>query len=137
MRGIKLTVAIISIIIGAFGILGGVAITIMGAVGAAFIADIANDMNFSGAVAAIFVSMGLVVLAISIAYLVLGIKFTSQKPNKGVAIALLVFYIIGSLSLFSFDPVIIVSSLLSVAMAALLIVYLAKLGKQQQPPILS
>jgi len=130
MRGMKLTVAIISIIQGVLAILGGIGITIMGLMGAAFVNDIAGDLNFSGTIAVFFAIIGAIALAIGIIFLVLGIKFCSHKPNKGIAITLLVFYIIGAFSVIGGVETL-VAGLISILCVVFLIIYLVKLGKHQ------
>jgi len=145
MRGYKLTAAIFTIIQGVLGTLGGLAMIILGIVMMASRttegawAELANALGtFFGA---IFLFLGIVTMGFSILFLVLGIKFTSHKPNKGIAITLLVFY-----SLFAFSGLIMlfaepISGIFSLLIYVLCIVmislYLAALakGRQTQPGV--
>jgi len=132
MRGCKLSVAIITIVIGVLGALGGIFMILWGALswGAA------SNMERFGALVAFFGAMlvfvGIVALAFGALYLFLGIKFLSHKPNKGIAVTLLVLNILGSLSIFGFTWETTLVALPSIVCVILLIVYLVKLGKQNQ-----
>jgi len=136
MKGVKKAAAIISIIEGALGILGGIIVILVGALFNTFgdmikdfITTITDDVGYGynidwSAIQVIFqtalIFAGIIVLLLAVAKLILGIKFNGNKPNKGIAIALLVLNIVGAMGL------------LSVAVIVLTIVYLVLLGKHPE-----
>ena len=137
MRGVKLTVAIITIILGSIATLAGVGLTFMGLMWGAIGAQLAGTEleaifgAFGSAIGAMILFGGLIVLAISIILIVLGSKFCSRKPNKGIAITLIVIYGLETLSLLGGNP----AGILGAAMLALCIVYLVLLGKQNKQQV--
>jgi len=87
------------------------------------------DFGMSMDISSLIAVAGGVMIALGAVFLFLGIKFCSRNPNKGIAIALLVIYIIGALSILT-DPML---GVLPLILAILLVVYLVKLGKQDAP----
>jgi len=112
MRALKVIVAIFTILIGAGIILAGLALVGIGIVfvaGLGILGNVAESITdmfaqlgamLMGIVGVIMIIGGIVCLVIGILWLVLGVKFTSRKPNKGIAITLIVFYLIGSTSIY-------------------------------------
>ena len=147
MRGIKLTVAIVTIILGVISLLGGIALIVLGAFVSGFISGLYGSGTagllagaIAGAVAAVLIILGIVVLLFGVLYLTLGIKFTSRKPNQGIAITLLIFYGLGAIVSF-YDVIVdgglelLASGIIMSILVALLIVYLAKLKNMPPPPV--
>lgn len=132
MRGFKLTTAIVTIIESIFITIGGIGVIMIGVLGAGFFGDVfasvglEDALGMIGSIMAIVVIVGVIILALGILFLVLGIKFCSHKPNKGIAITLLVFNILGAFSVFTYA----FSGIVSIVMVVFLIIYLVLLGKQ-------
>ena len=155
MRAIKLLVAICTILIGIGLLLGALAIIGLGFVfvaGLGILGTVAESVTdvfaqmgalFLGIVGVVLIVAGIACLIVGVLWLVLGVKFTSRKPNKGIAITLIVFYLIGSASLFDGIAVLMNGSVtmsdglitlamggFCVLMVVFLILYLVLLGKR-------
>ncbi|MCL2756439.1 MAG: hypothetical protein FWE45_05345 [Firmicutes bacterium] len=137
MRGCKLTVAIITIIQAVFAIAGAVFTLVVGII---FVAGTNQDAtgwealgNALGALLGAFmIGASVVALPFGIIYLILGIKFTSRKPNRGIAITLIVLNALTVFGVFTFEPAGITTGLFGIAMIVLTSIYLSKLGKYQR-----
>jgi len=147
MRGFKLTVAVLTIIEGAFAILGGIAAIVIGSLlraldwnwdwesilgnGYQDVRDTLPNFDFAIFMSTVLIVGGIIAIGLGIMFLIFGIKFCSHKPNKGIAITLLVFNAIGLVALF-IPPF--AGGVIAALNLAFLIVYLVKLGKHNQPP---
>jgi len=153
MRAVKVIIAIITTIIGIAITIGAVAIIGFGVVliiGAAGVGNTLDSMVNSlgdafrqiyAVMAAFFgvilIFVGLVAIVPGIIYLILGIKFFSGRPNKGIAITLIVFYFlgIGGTGLTLADGIMfetLIGTIFFGAMIALLVLYLVLLGKKEK-----
>ena len=134
MRACKLIVAILTIIEGIGVIIGGVGIAILGFFWQSFEKAVLQEMGFAGNIfggfIAIIASLIMIIcVAVGIVFLVLGIKFCSTKPNKGIAITLIVLYGLAVLGLtFSTG----FGGILVIAQLALSITYLVLLIKSEK-----
>ena len=142
MRGMKLAVAIITIVRGSIYALSGLMLLFLG-----MIAGVSGSNNYFGnlvvgIVGFVFMFLGLIFIGFAALYLVLGIKFCGQKPDKGIAITLLVLSSIEAfffLITFLADPFSIFMNFLNVgatvASIVLLSMYLSNLSKQGLNPM--
>jgi len=143
MKGFKKTVAILAIVQGALSILGAVVCMILvvvfrrgrifhygeNSIGKDFVEDpgIWPDVFRDGLIpilTGLMVFAAIVSLAFGITYIILGKKFFSEKPDKGIAIAIIVF---GFLNL----------SVLSIVSIVYTFIYLSKLNGQTSPQALA
>ena len=124
MRGVQLSAAIISIVVGAIGTIFGLLI----AIGGGLVADI----GFGG-IGAVIVIIGVLKMGVNVGAIVLGGMFCINKRQMGVGIALLVMNVISMIfwilmfSVFSIFPM-----LANIACIALIITYLVMLGQKPQ-----
>ena len=141
MRGLKLTIAIITIILASVGLLVAL---FVGLLAFGFLGDNmpsygywANGWldNHDGQVLELMIYSLLFGLTLSILFLILGIMFCSRNRTKGVALTLLVFYIlgvaVGIINSLRGDLIYIAACVLCGVMIILLIVYLANSGGRQ------
>jgi len=137
MRGFKLTVAIFTLIQGIGLVAMGVAAIVLGGIaigsttgateGWAVLGDALGNL-----LGGMLIVVGIFVLAIGIPLLILGAKFCSTKPNRGIAITLIVLYSLVALGSLPAIPHGLVSTGFAVLMIVFLAVYLSKLGKHQR-----
>jgi len=128
MNGQKRAAAVLAIIEGAILILAAIGIFIFVAVfknaGADYmdllVYDRYGDMLENGIIG-IMITFGIVALALGVAEVILGAKFCSNKPNKGIAITLIVLSASRAIA----------GSPFAIAKLILLILYLSKLGKSE------
>jgi len=98
MRGQKVAVAILTII-EAIGLIGSICLMSFMAFVMGFGAA-GGDWSLVAPILLSFLSIVAILLALGIIYLLLGIKFLSEKPNKAIAVTLIVinsFSVIGIL----------------------------------------
>jgi hypothetical protein len=141
MRGIKLTVAIITIILSIFLLLGGLAVAGVALMFGSMISDmlamltefapeialiIDSIPGFAASIQMYMIIIGIVMLVLGIVYLILGIKFCSRNRNLGIAIALLILYALGAAG-FMFD---IITGIVSLVLIGLLIAYIIMSGRR-------
>ena len=168
MRGIKLTIAIITIIENAIAVLASIGAIILGGLimgGGRFTSrlldliyqagqpwstnefDIINEMftTMATLIGVLLIIGGIFAVGMSIVMIILGAKFTSRtKPQKGIAITLLVFASLGMLGVLGSLPGMLmmgpfgIISLLgfapTIVVFVFLIIYLVKLNQQNQIP---
>jgi len=121
LRGYKVTVAVLAIVQGALLILVGILLIAMRAISNNVFDEFrdSGDMMFpSSFFYSVLTFMGVMLLALGIVYIILGIKFTSHKQDKGIAITLLVFCFLGL-------------NVITIIMIVFLFIYLSKLGNPQ------
>jgi len=152
MRATKIIVAIFTTLIGISIILGGLAVAGIGVVfvsGLGILGNVAETVTDAfaqlgamllGFLGVVLIILGIVFLIPGVIWVVLGAKFFSRKPNKGIAVTLIVFY-------FLFEGVIGISftngtgselyggigaAVFCAIMIALLILYLVLLNKSEK-----
>lgn len=149
----KLPVAIFTILEGVYSIIVGLMLIIGGIFAAALIdwifrilglADIMGDLDeifdvigtgITVFFMVVFAIAGLIMIAFGALYLAAGIVFTKRRPQRWLAIILIILNAFGALNflfaLMSLQPVGILIGLIPVVCLVLLIIYLVQLGKRQ------
>jgi len=137
MRGFKLTVAIFTLLQGIGLTVPGVVAIIWGGIAIGSRTGATEGWGVLGdalgtVLGGMMIGVGIVVIAIGIPLIILGAKFCSTKPNRGIAITLIVLYSLLALGSLPAIPAGLLGTGLAILMIVFLAVYLSKLGKHQR-----